>query len=103
MSIEQQTTVRDWYIIKIFDRQTSKQVGRILWGYVLEDASDRFEPGCYVCTSAINLIQNNIITTAKKRHYAVEGKGKEFDAYFDEIELLRKGYSPSQVTRLRDA
>jgi len=95
-----QTTVRDWYIIKIFDNNA--RVGQLLWGFIVDDPTGRFSPGDYVCTSSIEEISKNVIITAKGSQYITEGTGKEFKALFSEIELLRRGYSPSQVTRLRN-
>jgi len=95
-----QTTVRDWYIIKVFDDKNVR-VGQLLWGFIVDDPTGRFSPGHYVCTSLIDEISKNVIHTAKGSQYVTAGPGKEFEALFSEIELLRKGYSPSQVTRLR--
>jgi len=97
-----QTTVRDWYIIKIFDDNNSR-VGQLLWGFIVDDPTGRFSPGHYVCTSLIDEISKNVIFTIKGSQYVTEGPGKEFDALFSEIELLRRGYSPTQVTRLRNS
>ncbi|MGK0273578.1 MAG: hypothetical protein ACI88H_004259, partial [Cocleimonas sp.] len=36
-----QTRVRDWYIIKILDERQSL-IGQVLWGFVLEDNTGRF-------------------------------------------------------------
>ena len=95
---EHQTVLRDWCIIKVVDQ--NKRIGQLLWGFVV-DATERFEAGDYVCTSSIDVINNNVITTSKGRQYIVEGHGNEFTAYFDEVKLLRRGYSPEQVNRLR--
>lgn len=103
MNYEIQTVIRDWYIIKVIDPGTMKRVGQILWGYVVEDRTLRFDVGYFICTSAIEKIKNNVITTAKSSEYVVIGSGKEFEAYFDEVDMLRRGYSPDQVKRLRDA
>ncbi len=97
-----QTTVRDWYVIKIFDDNNAR-VGQLLWGFIVDDPTDRFSPGHYVCTSLIDEISNNVILTAKGNQYFTEGPGKEFEALFSEIELLRRGYSPTQVYRLRNS
>jgi hypothetical protein len=92
-----QTTVRDWYVIKVLDGETL--VGQLLWGFVID--SDRFSAGDYVCTSMIDEIKEQHIITAKGSYYVVEGTGKTFEAYLSEVDLLRKGYSPDQITRLR--
>jgi len=97
-----QTSLRDWYIIKVLDNDENL-VGQLLWGYIVDDPSGRFSSGDYVCTSAIDKISNNTIITAKGSHYVTEGQGQEFTAYFSEVELLRRGYSPTQVARLRKA
>jgi hypothetical protein len=99
--IKMQTRVRDWYIIKVFDDNYAR-VGQLLWAYIVDDPTDRFSPGDYVCTSSIEEVSNNVILTAKGSQYITEGTGKEFKALFSEIELLRRGYSPTQVTRLRN-
>jgi hypothetical protein len=97
---EHETVLRDWYIIKVFDQD--KRIGQLLWGFVVDD-TERFERGGYVCTSSIDVIDNNVITTSKGRKYILEGTGKEFTAYFSEVDLLRRGYSPEQVVRLRNS
>ncbi len=97
---EHQTVLRDWYIIKVVDQ--GKRIGQLLWGYVVDD-TECFEAGDYVCTSAIDVIHNNVITTSKDRQYVVQGTGKEFTAHFSEVDLLRRGYSPEQVVRLRNS
>lgn len=99
--MKMKTRVRDWYVIKIFDDNNAR-VGQLLWGYIVDDPTARFSPGHYVCTSLIEEISKNVIITAKGSQYITEGTGKEFKALFSEIELLRKGYSPTQVTRLRN-
>ena len=95
-----QTRVRDWYIIKIFDERQSL-IGQVLWGFVLEDDTDRFSCGDYVCTSLIEKIKDNLIITAKGSHYIVEGSGKEFEADIADVDQLRRGHSPLQVSRLK--
>jgi len=95
-----QTIVRDWYIIKIID-SADNLVGQLLWGYIVEDPSDRFSTGDYVATSAIDKISKNTIITAKGSHYVTEGSGQEFTALLSEVDMLRRGYSPTQVARLR--
>ena len=96
------TSVRDWYIIKILDDDNKDSlVGQLLWGYIVVDLSGRFNAADYVCTSMIEQINGNAITTAKGSEYIVIGAGKEFEAYFSEVDILRKGYSPTQVARLR--
>jgi len=97
-----QTTVRDWYIIKVFD-DNGTRIGQLLWGFIVDDLTGRFSPGDYVCTSSIEDVSNNVILTAKGSQYITEGTGKEFEALFSEIELLRRGYSPAQVSRLRSS
>jgi hypothetical protein len=100
--IKMQTRVRDWYVIKVFDDKNVR-VGQLLWGFIVDDPTERFSPGDYVCTSSIEAVSKNVIVTAKGSQYVTEGTGKEFDALFSEIELLRRGYSPTQVYRLRNS
>jgi len=97
-----QSSVRDWYIIKVIDIDGSR-IGQILWGFIIEDESGRFSPGDYVSTSAIEKISKNNIITAKGSHYVTQGAGQEFTALLSEVDMLRRGLSPTQVTRLRYA
>lgn len=97
--MQSKTSVRDWYIIKVLDDKRAL-IGQLLWGFVLND-NERFSSGDYVCTSMIEQINGNAITTAKGSEYIVCGTGKEFEAYFSEVDVLRRGYSPTQVARLR--
>jgi len=97
--VQEATSVRDWYIIKIIDGH-GMRIGQLLWGFVVDD-TDRFKSGDWVCTSAIEAIDANVITTCKRSKYITVGNGKEFVALFSEVELLRRGYSPDQIVRLR--
>ncbi|MGE6568156.1 DUF6957 family protein [Shewanella vesiculosa] len=95
-----QTILRDWYIVKILDEKQSL-IGQVLWAFVVEDNTGRFNIGDYLCTSLIVKINNNLIITASGSEYIVEGIGKEFEADIAELEQLRRGHSPFQVSRLR--
>jgi hypothetical protein len=50
----------------------------------------------------IEQIDDNSITTVKGSEYVLIGTGKEFEAYLSEVDVLRRGYSPGQVARLRN-
>ncbi|WP_392353782.1 hypothetical protein [Pseudoalteromonas sp. PB2-1] len=42
------TTVKDWYIVSVFDDE--ELIGKILWGTCEEDETYRFSPGSYIST-----------------------------------------------------
>ena len=81
-------------------------MGRTLYGEVADDPSGRFNMGSYVCTSVIDRIDADamLIQTASGSVYEVEGsQGKHFNAWLNEVELLRNGYSLQEVLVQRKA
>ena len=95
------TIIKDWNIVSIIDE--NKAVGNVLWGIVIDDSSYRFIKGDYVCSSnIINVNQgNHLITTNSGSLYQLIGDGSRISIYSDEFELLRCGFSPKQIIKLR--
>jgi len=100
-----QTIIQDWYIIKVLDPKNEELIGQLLWGIVLTDDTNRFKTGCYVCSSLIKTIdlKFNLVITQSNNRYKLDGKGREFSAYFSEVKLLDKGFDPDQIIQIRQS
>lgn len=94
------TTVKDWYIVSVFDDE--ELIGKILWGTCEVDETYRFSPGSYISTSKIEKIFPNqrLIITASGSFYNVIGSGDVAQVQMKDFELLRHGFSPEQITQL---
>jgi len=103
------TTVYDWVIVSIYDRYNSHDentfVGKVLFGYVLDDQTCRYAIHDYVTTSRIEKsdLSRGIIETHSRSTYILQGKGTENCIEFKDFELLRMGYSPQQISKFNDA
>jgi hypothetical protein len=97
------TIIKDWIIVSIKD--TGKLVGRVLWGIVVDDMSCRFLKDDYVCSSEIVKVHsyNQLIKTSGGSLYQIIGYGHRTEIKFQEFELLRHGFNPSQIKELRDS
>ena len=95
------TVIRNWCIVSVFDGDIL--IRKVLWGYVIDDSSCRFLKDDFVCTSNIIRINitNELITTQSGSLYQVLDKGSAFKLDIEEFELLRIGFSPSQIEALR--
>ena len=94
------TILSDWAIIKVMNRE--QYIASTLWGIVVEDQTCRFKEGDYVCSSIIKSIipnQRKIITKSGN-NYFVLGSGYKFTATIDELEKLRAGLSPFELTTI---
>ena len=98
-----ETIIQDWYIIKVIEPSNEVLHGQLLWGIVVIDETNRFNPKDYVCTSLIENInfELNLVVTKSNSQYKLYGKGKEFSVCFSEIELLDRGMSPDQIIKVR--
>ncbi|NMM42541.1 hypothetical protein [Pseudoalteromonas arctica] len=94
------TTVKDWYIVSVFDDE--ELIGKILWGTCEEDETYRFSPGSYISTSKVEKIFPNkrLIITASGSCYKLIGEGQKSLVQLKDFELLRHGFSPEQITQL---
>lgn len=80
-------------------------VGKVLYGFVLDDQTYRFTPNDYVTTSRIEKCDRNrgIIETHSGRVYLLHGAGTDATIDFRDFELLRMGYSPQQISKFNSA
>lgn len=94
------TIVSDWSIVSVMEGE--EQVGKVIWGTIVEDMTCRFATGDYLCTSAIVKVNasNHLITTSSGSLYQVIGTGKKAIIDFDDFELLRNGFSPEMINQL---
>jgi len=98
-----QTIIKDWYIIKILEPKTEAFFGQILWGTVVNDETNRFAMGGYVCSSLIKCIDLDLqlVITNSNSEYRLDGVGNDFSVYFSEVKLLDRGFSPEQIMKIR--
>lgn len=95
------TVLKDWHIVSILEN--GELVGKVLWGICVEDETFRFDAGDYVCSSKIVEIipAAKLVKTIKGSAYLLEGDGTKTDVNFEDFELLRKGFSPADIQRIR--
>lgn len=95
------TVLKDWHIVSILEN--GELVGKVLWGICVEDETFRFEAGDYVCSSKIVEIipTDKLVKTIKGSIYLLEGHGTTAEVNVEDFELLRQGYSPADINRIR--
>ncbi|WP_042153097.1 MULTISPECIES: hypothetical protein [unclassified Pseudoalteromonas] len=101
------TEIREWFIVGICERNFSEEQyqGSVVWGIVVHDETMRFSPGDYVCSSLIKTIiqEENRVFTNSGSTYLLLGDGNEVKIYLNEFPLLRKGFSPVEIKKIRAA
>jgi hypothetical protein len=97
------TILKQWQIVSIF--QNESLVGKVLWGICAGDMTGRFTIGDYVCTSAIDAIipADKTIKTHSGSIYLVEGDGETASIQIEDVELLRRGFSPAEINLLKNS
>ena len=95
------TVLKDWHIVSILEN--GELVGKVLWGICVEDETFRFDAGDYVCSSKIVEIipAAKLVKTIKGSAYLLEGDGTTTDVNVEDFELLRQGFSPDEIHRVR--
>jgi hypothetical protein len=95
------TVLKDWHIVSILEN--GELVGKVLWGICAEDETFRFDAGDYVCSSKIVEIipTDKLVKTVKGSAYLLEGDGTTAEVNVEDFELLRQGYSPDEINRIR--
>lgn len=95
------TVLKDWHIVSILEN--GELVGKVLWGICVEDETVRFDVGDYVCSSKIVEIisADKLIKTVKGSVYLLEGNGTKAEVNVEDFELLRQGYSPDEINRIK--
>jgi hypothetical protein len=98
------TFLKDATILSIFDFQKdgNKSLGKIIFGIVINDETNRFEKGFRVITSTIQS-QNSLEFKPKNGScYVTNDEPKAFDITFVEFVVMRqKLYSPDEILELR--
>ena len=91
------TVVSDWQVVSIIEE--GELIGKVLWCICIDDSTCRFSKGDYICTSQILEVNTNtrIIKTVSGSSYQLLGKGEKDEIEFKDFELLRNGFSPSQI------
>ena len=103
------TTVYDWIIVSVYDRYDKNDdntfVGKVLYGFVLDDQTCRFAQHDYVTTSRIEKcdLKRGIVETHSGSVYVLQGAGTDATIDFRDFELLRMGYSPQQISKFNSA
>ena len=92
------TIVKDWQIVTIVSE--NQIIGKVLYAIVVEDMYKRYKAGDYVTTSKIINISTDtqLIRTNSGSIYQVIGSGKKATIDLNELPLLRKGYSPDEIS-----
>lgn len=101
------TELKEWFIVSIYENafSESQYEGSVLWGIVLNDETMRFSLGDYVCSSLIKNINQdkNQILTKTGSSYLLVDKGCEAQIYLNEFPLLRRGFNPDEIKRMRES
>lgn len=97
------TVVSNWQIVSIFEK--GEHVGDVLWAICVDDMTCRFHRGDYICTSQIIKVNvdTDIVKTASGSIYQLLGQGTHSSINFDDFELLRNGFSPQEITKMKYA
>jgi hypothetical protein len=97
------TVLKNWHIVSIFEN--NELVGKVLWGICVEDETFRFDTGDYVCSSKIVEIipTEKLVKTFKGSSYLLEGDGAISEVNVEDFELLRQGFSPADIHRIKAA
>lgn len=90
--------------MSILENWTKRFMGLTLYGEVAEDPTGRFVIGSIFCSSIIDRIDADamLIHTDSGSTYELEGPhGRQFDAWLDEVKLLRNGYYLAEIVAQR--
>jgi hypothetical protein len=98
------TYLKDATILSVFDFKNNKRnfLGKLLFGFVIKDETNRFEPNFRVITSKIQSQNNLEFKTKSGSCYVTNDEPKTFDISFVEFVVMRhRLYSPSEIIELR--
>ena len=98
------TFLKDATILSVYDYQKSekKLLGRMIFGIVINDDTNRFESEFRVITSTIKSQDQFEYTTKSGNTYVTNDEPKAFDITFVEFVVMRhRLYSPSEILKLR--
>lgn len=96
------TVVKNWQIVAIIGHDG--ELGRVLYGIVVDDSSCRFQVGDYVTTSSIEKFNadGTLLQTKTGSTYQLLGSGCMSEIKFEDFEMLRAGLSPQQINFVRE-
>ena len=93
-------------ILSIYDFQEGekKSLGRMLFGIVIKDETNRFEPNFRVITSTIQSQNNFQFITKSGNCYVIATEPDQLDITFVEFVVMRHRLSsPSEILEMREA
>ena len=93
--------IENWYLVHLYGDEDGTDLsewwGRVLWGHVLMDASGKFEPGQFVCSSPVVKFIPPSVKTRSGVIYSLHGQGERVDLPFKYFHKLRNGISPAKL------
>lgn len=93
---QKRTIVKDWYIVELFNVGSSS-VGRVLWGIIVKDETGRWRESDYVCTSLIESINGDEVTTRNSLYVLGSSNNGAVRLPLSSIMLLKSGFDPEMV------
>jgi len=96
------TVVKNWQIVAIIGHE--RELGRVLYGTIVDDSSCRFQVGDYVTTSSIEKFNSDgtLLQTKTGSIYQLVGGGCISEIKFEDFEMLRAGLSPQEISFVRE-
>jgi hypothetical protein len=88
--------VDQWFLVTLCD-DDKESMGEILWGIVIDDQKRRFEPGHYVCTSAVIEQVTPSLFRTMNTTYKCEGEGERVTLGIENLSALRQGFNPTEI------
>ena len=100
------TFLKDATVLSVFDFQNNekKLLGQMLYGVVIKDETNRFDPNFRLITSTIKSRTNFKFITKSESCYLVDAEPDKLDITFVEFVVMRhRLYSPREIVELRQA
>lgn len=100
------TYLKDATILSVYDFKNNEKIflGKMLFGIVINDETNRFEPNFRVITSTIKSQECFVFITKSGNCYVTNDEPKNLDITFVEFVVMRNGlYSPSEILEMRQA
>jgi len=100
------TFLKDATILSVFDFQKGekKLLGQMLFGIVINDDTNRFEPNFRVITSKIKSQNDFEFMTKSGNCYVTDNEPENFDISFAEFVVMRHRLSsPVEILEMRQA
>jgi hypothetical protein len=100
------TYLKDATILSVFDFQNNERnfLGKFLFGFVIKDETNRFEPNFRVITSTIKSQNNLELITKSGNCYVIKTEPDQLDITFVEFIVMRHRLSsPTEILEMRRA